>query len=142
MRVAITLTRVFSCDDAVALAAALLHDTIEDTTTDYEDIEQRFGPEVARCVAALTKNMALPEDEREDEYDARLARADWRVRLVKLADVYDNYCDVTSFPDNKQAKQRREAKDKCRRAITLARADEKNPVMANAIRIVERLISS
>lgn len=94
IRVAMTVTRVFHCDDEITLCAALLHDTIEDTTTDYDDLEHRFGRDVADCVAALTKNMALPEQAREKEYDARLAAAGWRVKLVKLADTYDNLHDA------------------------------------------------
>src|SRR5262249_26269912 len=123
MRVALIVTQVFWCDDAVALAAALLHDTIEDTTTDYDELVERFGKDVADCVAALTKNMALPEMEREREYDARIAKADWRVRLVKLADTYDNFCDVGTWPKEKKSEQRHEAYKKCLRAIELAQAD-------------------
>jgi len=141
-RVALTLTQVFRCDDPVALAAALLHDTIEDTTTDYDDLHERFGKEVADAVAALTKNMTLPEEEREEEYHRRLARADWRVRLIKLADVYDNFCDVDSWPKDKQGRQRAKAYDKCREAIKIAQADANDPIMANAIRAVERLVTS
>src|SRR2546430_1073016 len=74
VRVALTVTQVFGCDDPIVLAAALLHDTIEDTTTDYDDLVERFGREAADCVAALTKNMSLPEKEREREYDHRLAK--------------------------------------------------------------------
>lgn len=92
-RVALTVRDLFGCDDHAAIAAALLHDTIEDTTTDYDEIEEKFGREVADIVASLTKNMALRETVREAEYDARLAAADWRARLIKLADVYDNLCD-------------------------------------------------
>jgi (p)ppGpp synthase/HD superfamily hydrolase len=50
--------------------------------------------EVAEIVAALTKNMALAEKEREADYVARLAKADWRARLIKLADQYDNVSDA------------------------------------------------
>jgi guanosine-3',5'-bis(diphosphate) 3'-pyrophosphohydrolase len=141
-RVALTLTQVFWCDDAVTLAAALLHDTIEDTTTDYDDLHDRFGKQVADAVAALTKNMTLPEKEREEEYHNRMARADWRVRLVKLADVYDNYSDVHTWPKEKQAEQRRKALEKCQEALKIARTDGKDPVMATAIQAVERLIAT
>src|SRR6185436_5378978 len=96
VRVALTVRDLFACADQTALCAALLHDTIEDTMADFDEIEEAFGRPVARCVAALTKNMALPEKERERDYDARLGAADWRARLVKLADVYDNLCDVRS----------------------------------------------
>src|SRR5712671_6096092 len=92
-RVAMTVAHVFGCEDEVVIAAAFLHDTIEDTQTDYDDIEEHFGKPVADCVAALTKNMILPESRREKDYYERLRRADWRARLVKLGDAYDNYCD-------------------------------------------------
>ena len=60
-------------DDPRMLAAALLHDTIEDTTPTATTSIERFGPEVARWVAALTKDMRLPHDEREAAY-CRAAR--------------------------------------------------------------------
>ncbi|HYE61176.1 MAG TPA: HD domain-containing protein [Phycisphaerales bacterium] len=140
-RVAMTVSQVFGCSDETVLAAALLHDTIEDTTTDYDDLEERFGREVADTVAALTKNMALPEDEREDEYDARLARADWRARLIKLADTYDNYCDVVNQPKDVQKKKLADSKDKCRRALTLAQADRGNEFSDCATAAVKSLIA-
>jgi (p)ppGpp synthase/HD superfamily hydrolase len=140
-RVTMTLVTVFGCTDEAVITASLLHDTIEDTTTDYDDLRERFGADVADCVAALTKNMAMPEAPREREYDARIAKADWRVRLIKLADTYDNYCDVETFPPEARAAKRTDALDKCRRAIVLARADAPHhPVVANAIARVRRLI--
>src|SRR5436190_896130 len=48
--------------DPEVLAAAVLHDTIEDTTTDYDDVVKRFGPRVAQLVALLTKDKRLPEE--------------------------------------------------------------------------------
>ena len=50
VRVAMIVREVFGCDDEVALAAAFLHDTIEDTRTDYDDLLGAFGPRVADCV--------------------------------------------------------------------------------------------
>lgn len=140
-RVAMTVSQVFGCTDEQIIAAALLHDTIEDTTTDFEDLEQRFGREVAETVAALTKNMALPEDQREDEYDTRLAKADWRARLIKLADVYDNFCDVITQPKEQQKEKLADTRDKCRRALKLAAADTSNPCTARAIKAVKSLIA-
>ena len=129
-RVTLTVSHVFGCDDPVALAAALLHDTIEDTTTDYDDLLERFGPDVADCVAALTKNMALAEHVREPEYDERLARADWRARLVKLADQYDNYSDAVAGREGVTEK----LIQKCQRALRLALPDaEAHPETARAI---------
>ena len=134
-RVALIVALTFGCRDRTALAAALLHDTIEDTGTDYDDLRARFGRGVADCVAALTKNMALPEAAREKEYDARLARADWRARLVKLADQYDNYTDALGVV------QRRKAAAKCRRALALARADARaHPEMRRGIAALTALL--
>jgi (p)ppGpp synthase/HD superfamily hydrolase len=145
-RVAMTLLRVFGCEDDLALAAAYLHDTIEDTPADYDDIEEGFGKIVADIVAALTKNMILPEPEREPEYDQRLRAADWRARLIKLADVYDNLCDI-EFQNLQTAdlvhstRQRHLAR--CERAIALAAEDAKtHPETARAITAVRQRISS
>lgn len=116
-RVAMTVRDVYQCADEVAIAAALLHDTIEDTDTDYDDVHDSFGREIADCVAALTKNMILPESEREVEYDRRLADADWRARLIKLADVYDNLSELS------RTTELGKMLDKCTRAVDLATPD-------------------
>src|SRR5947207_14097454 len=58
-RVCLIVRHVFGFDDPKALAAALLHDTIEDTTTDRDDLIEQFGAEVAEWVAALTKDNRL-----------------------------------------------------------------------------------
>lgn len=135
-RVAMTVRDTFGCDDHICIAAALLHDTIEDTCTDYDELAQHFGEEVARCVAALTKNMALPEPEREAEYDARLARADWRCRLIKLADQFDNLCDLSGG----DAAFRARAISRAERALALAAQDSDKPVVQRAAAIVRRTI--
>lgn len=44
VRVAFTLLTTFGIDDEQTLAAAVLHDTIEDTTTDFDDLAAEFGP--------------------------------------------------------------------------------------------------
>lgn len=137
-RVALTVRDLFGCDDGDALAAALLHDTIEDTGTDFDDIEERFGAAVAEIVAALTKNMLLREDEREREYDARLARADWRARLIKLADVYDNLSDFETRAGRDRAMLDRLIR-RCERALALAEADRGREPVERAIAVVGAL---
>lgn len=92
-RVAMTIVREFRLDDEVALLAALLHDTIEDTRTDRDDLAGEFGPEVAGVVAALTKDKRLPFDERERAYHEALRAGPWQARAVKLADTWDNWRD-------------------------------------------------
>ena len=96
-RVALIVRHVFGIDDPSVLAAAVLHDTVEDTKTDYDDVVERFGPVVAGWVAALTKDMRLPHEEREAEYVATLAQSPWQVKVCKMADVYDNLNDSSHF---------------------------------------------
>ncbi|MCB9845341.1 MAG: bifunctional (p)ppGpp synthetase/guanosine-3',5'-bis(diphosphate) 3'-pyrophosphohydrolase [Phycisphaeraceae bacterium] len=139
MRVALTVRDLFGCEDPVALAAALLHDTIEDTTTDFDDLEREFGLEVARCVACLTKNMILREPEREEDYDERLRHGPWQARLVKLADVFDNLSDAMS-----ERKPKRLGKNlsRCGRAIDLAKAEaDRHPEVARGIARVRELMA-
>jgi len=137
-RVAMTLRDCFGCNDEAAICASLLHDTIEDTDTDFDDIEEGFGIEIAHLVAALTKNMLLREPEREVDYDQRLARADWRARLVKLADVYDNLCDIPNRKKPDPGALERML-NRCERAVALARPDL-DVLTGNDRQIVQRAI--
>lgn len=93
-RVMVTIRHVFDIPDPVTLCAAVLHDTIEDTQADFDDLRDHFGDEIAETVSALSKDKRMPYDQREAAYDVALAAASWRVRLIKLADVFDNYCDA------------------------------------------------
>ncbi len=133
-RVAMVIRHVFDCDDEVAIAAAMLHDTIEDTPVDYDDIAKAFGDAVADAVAAMSKNMVMPETQREADYDARLAAGPWQGRLIKLADVYDNTTDLA--PDKSMADRLRVRRA---RAIELAQNDADMPVFARAISAVRAL---
>jgi GTP diphosphokinase / guanosine-3',5'-bis(diphosphate) 3'-diphosphatase len=82
--------------DQDTIITALLHDTVEDTLTTIEDIEKKFGPEVARLVDGVTKLSkieAQTEDERAAENLRKFLLAisdDIRVLLVKLADRLHN----------------------------------------------------
>jgi guanosine-3',5'-bis(diphosphate) 3'-pyrophosphohydrolase len=104
VRVCLVVRQVFGFDDPRMLAVALLHDTIEDTTTDCDDIIERFGPVVARWVAALSKDSRIPHDERETEYARIIATAEWQVKAIKLADLYDNLNDSKSVSPTQQRK--------------------------------------
>lgn len=101
-RVCLILRDRFGFDDPRMLCAALLHDALEDTTTDFDDIAKEFTPEVARWVALLTKDKRLAEDEREAAYIQALQAAPWQVQACKLADVYDNLNDIDTMPPEKR----------------------------------------
>ena len=96
-RVCMVARHVFGLDDPRALAAAVLHDTLEDTRTDYDDLLELLGGlghPVADWVAALSKDTRREEPQREADYLAVLARAPWQVKVCKLADMFDNLTDA------------------------------------------------
>ena len=92
-RVTLILRHHFKVQDNEVLTAALLHDVIEDTNTDHDEIAEIFGARVARYVILLTKNKLLSKKLREAEYERKLRRAPEIVQIAKLADVFDNLSD-------------------------------------------------
>ncbi|MBT8485734.1 MAG: HD domain-containing protein [Phycisphaerae bacterium] len=133
-RVALWLAAACGERDEAILAAALLHDVIEDRDVDFDEIEERVGVEVARLVATLTKDKRLVESEREAAYDAQLAAGPSAARLIKLADVYDNLLDAEGVS------ARRLFIEKAERALTLAAGDERLATAATLLRdLVERV---
>jgi guanosine-3',5'-bis(diphosphate) 3'-pyrophosphohydrolase len=103
-RVTLIVRDIFGIRDRQALLAALLHDTVEDTLADFDELEERFGRELAEWVALLSKDKRQREPERESAYVAQLVRAPWQVKACKLADVFDNLMDLPRLPPEKQAR--------------------------------------
>ncbi len=85
-------------EDPVVLAAALLHDTIEDTNTTHDEIEIVFGHEVANIVAECSDDKRLGKLERKQEQIERAAKISARAKLVKLADKIANVSDIDGAP--------------------------------------------
>lgn len=136
-RVALTVRDVFDCADETVLAAALLHDVIEDTTADYDDIAEAFGDNVASIVAPLTKDMRLPEPVREPAYDAGLRAADWRAHVIKLADQYDNLSNAGA-----EGRKLEKFLEKCERAIACAGPEsDYRPEVARAVAALRALMT-
>ncbi len=99
--------------DAEAVAAALLHDTLEDTPVTYEELRSEFGEKVATLVDGVSKLTNLPinvdsgsrRNDRELEYIRKMLLAmgdDVRVVLVKLADRLHNMRTLGYMPPHKQ----------------------------------------
>ncbi len=103
--------------DAPSVAAALLHDTVEDTVTTIEEIEETFGKDVAFMVSGLTKIAKInfkSAEEAQAENFRRLLLAmvqDLRVILVKLADRLHNMRTMQYMPPEKQQRISRETLD-------------------------------
>lgn len=92
-RVTLLTRHLFKVTDLDVLTAALLHDVIEDTNTDHDEIAEIFGVRVAKYVILLTKNKMLSKKMREKDYERRLRRAPEAIQIAKLADVFDNLSD-------------------------------------------------
>lgn len=79
-----------SLDADLALACAVLHDSLEDAGVTVEALELQFGAKVARGVSALTKNAALPKAEQMADSLRRIRLEPREVWLVKLGDRITN----------------------------------------------------
>jgi GTP diphosphokinase / guanosine-3',5'-bis(diphosphate) 3'-diphosphatase len=85
-------------EDPIVLAAALLHDTVEDTQTTLDELEIVFGYEIARIVAECTDDKALDKLDRKQAQIDRAANLSTRAKLVKLADKISNVSDIDGAP--------------------------------------------
>jgi len=74
----------------LAVQAALLHDTIEDTKTSFSELKDKFGESVAHAVSALTKDKELPDAEQMADSLRRIKEQPYEVWAVKLADRITN----------------------------------------------------
>jgi guanosine-3',5'-bis(diphosphate) 3'-pyrophosphohydrolase len=92
--------------DEDLLCAAWLHDSIENTVTTFDDIEQRFGSKVAVLVLALSKDKALSKGEREQQYVKQLREASWDAKLIKLCDIAANLKDLKNISWSKTKKSK------------------------------------
>ena len=85
-------------EDPEVLAAALLHDTIEDTNTSLEELEIVFGYEIAGVVNECTDNKKLNKLERKQAQIDHAAHISHKAKLVKLADKIANVNDINDAP--------------------------------------------
>ncbi|MBA3807184.1 MAG: bifunctional (p)ppGpp synthetase/guanosine-3',5'-bis(diphosphate) 3'-pyrophosphohydrolase [Solirubrobacterales bacterium] len=100
--------------DTETLCAALLHDTVEDTSASLEEVRERFGDEIAAIVDGVTKLTGITFQSR-DEAQANNYRkmmvamaTDVRVILIKLADRLHNMRTIEAMPKQKQIDKARE----------------------------------
>jgi guanosine-3',5'-bis(diphosphate) 3'-pyrophosphohydrolase len=84
--------------DAEMLAAALLHDTIEDTPTVYDDVSKEFSERVANLVVELTDDKRLPMAERKRLQVDHAAHISPDAQQIKLADKLCNLREILACP--------------------------------------------
>lgn len=84
--------------DAVVIASALLHDTLEDTETSPAELKGAFGAQIAAIVEEVTDVKWLAKTSRKRLQVARASRASLRAKQVKLADKICNLRDLLASP--------------------------------------------
>jgi GTP pyrophosphokinase len=100
--------------DKATIAAAILHDVVEDTVVTSEEVAETYGPEIAQLVEGVTKLTRIPYQSKEDAQVENLRKMfmamakDIRVIIIKLADRLHNMRTLSSLPPEKQLSIARE----------------------------------
>jgi len=103
--------------DRSTIAAAILHDVVEDTVVTSEEVATRYGPEIAQLVDGVTKLTQIPYQSKEDAQVENLRKMflamakDIRVIIIKLADRLHNMRTLGNLPPAKQERIARETLD-------------------------------
>lgn len=84
--------------DPVTAAAAILHDTIEDTATTVEDLEKHFGPVIRDLVLEVTVDKLLSKPEQRRLEVTRATTLTHRAKLIRLADKAHNLFSLIDHP--------------------------------------------
>ncbi len=92
--VAFILSNEAEIDDIQVLIAAMLHDTVEDTNTTFDEIENIFGKEVRDIVNECSDDKSLPKEERKRLQVEHASSHSYKAKLVKLADKIYNLRDL------------------------------------------------
>lgn len=124
IQVAELIATVGRVSDPVILMAAILHDTVEDTETTFEELESLFGSDVSKLVSEVTDDKSLPKPERKRKQVEHAATASIGAKTIKLADKSSNVWDIAHDPPHDWDNERRrqyllwacEVTDACRGA--------------------------
>jgi GTP diphosphokinase / guanosine-3',5'-bis(diphosphate) 3'-diphosphatase len=87
IRTALILIEELRVEDAEMIAAALLHDSVEDTAMTITELQERFGDSVAKMVEALTRDKS--KESKKDKFE-KLLHENEKIRTIKSADWFDN----------------------------------------------------
>ena len=88
--------------DESILCSGWLHDSIEDTSSDFDDVSKNFGKKIAQIVSDLTKETRLPKNQQEKNYLMQLSTSSWQAKVVKFADILANISDLKNSELNKK----------------------------------------
>ena len=104
IEVAELVVRIGGAEDPHVVAAALLHDVVEDTDVSADELEIEFGRKVRKLVVALSDDKRLPKAERKRLQIEHMLSAESDARLIKLADHCSNVADLPAiWPKERRA---------------------------------------
>lgn len=98
-----------SVSDVQVLCAAVLHDTVEDTATTFEELAEVFGPKVASIVREVTDDKNLDKQVRKQLQIEHAPHISREAQLVKLADKICNLRDILASPPADWSPERKQA---------------------------------
>ena len=120
-----------SLDNAqLAICCAILHDTIEDTSTTYEDILQEFGADVANGVMALSKDKTL--NTKQEQMQDSLQRIKEQAKEVWVVKMADRVANLGEPPHYWSIEKKRAYQEEAR--LILEQLHEANEQMANRLK--------
>ena len=94
--------------DVDLVMAAFLHDTVEDTGVTLQELEQRFGKDVAELVAEVTDDKSLPKETRKQLQVEHTPEKSPRAQTLKLADKISNLRAIISSPPVGWSRERKQ----------------------------------
>jgi (p)ppGpp synthase/HD superfamily hydrolase len=98
IEVAELVARAIAEPDTNLIAAALLHDTVEDTKTSKEELVQEFGTDIASLVGEVTDDKSLPKAERKRLQIEHAPHLSARAQTIKIADKISNLRGILFTP--------------------------------------------
>lgn len=105
--VALVLVDEGRISDEVHLVAAILHDTVEDTKTTFEELDEKFGAEVTSLVREVTDDKSLPKERRKELQVEHAPGSSPRAKQLKIADKIANIRDIVASPPSDWSVERK-----------------------------------
>lgn len=107
LEVAKLLVEVGAIQDSEIIAAAILHDTVEDTDTSEQELTGIFGEKVCRYVLEVTDDKSLPKAERKLKQIEHAPQLSDGAKQIKLADKISNILNILNNPPENWSQARR-----------------------------------
>ncbi len=98
IEVADLVSMAIAAPDANVIAAAFLHDTVEDTETSHEELVEMFGADIAALVGEVTDDKSLPKAERKRLQIEHAPHLSARAQTIKIADKISNLRGILFTP--------------------------------------------